>query len=252
MYHAEGTATLGAASTTPTATTTTTTTTTAEAATKTTAEAATTTPAEASSTTTGAASATAPAECVCTYDPDFRCQMESSLGPCWSYGRSSCETRGGYYCDYYELGPLSDADFQSEMQKLLALHNAHRADHHAPALTWSDTLSQQGQAWAEMCKIKHSTLGHGENIYVTSGRFDGAQATTAWYQEILQYDFGSPGFSSGTGHFTQVVWKGTTEIGCGVAYCSNMKNFGAGYLAVCEYSPPGNYANTYAANVLPA
>lgn len=36
------------------------------------------------------------------------------------------------------------------------------------------------------------------------------------YSEIKDYNFGNPGFSQGTGHFTQVVWKGSTEIGVGV------------------------------------
>ena len=55
------------------------------------------------------------------------------------------------------------------------------------------------------------------------------------YSEIKYYNFGNPGFSQGTGHFTQVqaiyiltylflitvilnkvVWKGSTEIGVGV------------------------------------
>ena len=50
------------------------------------------------------------------------------------------------------------------------------------------------------------------------------------------------------GHFTQVLWKDSTELGCGIAKGSD--NFVYG---VCNYSPPGNYigANNYASNVLP-
>jgi hypothetical protein len=36
-----------------------------------------------------------------------------------------------------------------------------------------------------------------------------------WYGEIAKYDFRRGGFSMDTGHFTQVVWRSTTTIGCG-------------------------------------
>ena len=45
------------------------------------------------------------------------------------------------------------------------------------------------------------------------------RATKSWYDELYKpgYNFNNPGWSPGVGHFTQVVWKGTTELGIGVA-----------------------------------
>lgn len=45
------------------------------------------------------------------------------------------------------------------------------------------------------------------------------------------------------GHFTQIVWKGTTEVGCFTAEC------GGSAITACNYSPPGNYGGAYADNV---
>ena len=43
-------------------------------------------------------------------------------------------------------------------------------------------------------------------------------------------------------HFTQMVWKNTTELGCGVASCSGIfdKKFGPATYHVCLYNPVGN------------
>ena len=75
-----------------------------------------------------------------------------------------------------------------------------------------------------------------------------------WYDEIQFYDYNNPGQkkagseSEMIGHFTQVVWNNTLEIGCGLAKGSD--NF---IYSVCNYSPPGNYigAQNYQNNVLP-
>jgi hypothetical protein len=48
-----------------------------------------------------------------------------------------------------------------------------------------------------------------------------------------------------TGHFTQVVWRATTHVGCGTASCTGL------VLWVCNYDPPGNVERGYRANVLP-
>merc|ERR1712113_687437 len=71
-----------------------------------------------------------------------------------------------------------------------------------------------------------------------------SKAVDMWYDEIKDYDFGSPGFDMKTGHFTQVVWKGTTKLGCG---------YTEGYVA-CRYcDTAGNITNEgmFKANVLP-
>lgn len=62
------------------------------------------------------------------------------------------------------------------------------------------------------------------------------------------YDFNKPGYSSATGHFTQIVWKGTGKIGCASASCADGTIF-TGYRAnstyvVCEYQAPGNVVSS--------
>lgn len=59
--------------------------------------------------------------------------------------------------------------------------------------------------------------------------------------EASKYDYNHPGFSSGTGHFTQVVWKGSKQVACAIANCGAGTIFGqASKYVVCRYSPAGN------------
>ena len=84
---------------------------------------------------------------------------------------------------------------------------------------------------------------------------DCASAVDGWYNELSQYDFGSPGFSDATGHFTQLVWQATTSIGCAFAAGDLVDSSGVSsptIFVVCEYDPPGNYAGEFETNVLPA
>lgn len=47
------------------------------------------------------------------------------------------------------------------------------------------------------------------------------------------------------GHYSQIVWKSTTSVGCATQYCpGGLANTGSGvspYFTVCNYSPPGVY-----------
>lgn len=76
------------------------------------------------------------------------------------------------------------------------------------------------------------------------------------------YDFGKPtGFTEATGHFTQLVWKSTRQVGCARVDCGynpnddNNSTRAKGWYVVCEYTPAGNvvgYNNKFfKANVEP-
>lgn len=142
-------------------------------------------------------------------------------------------------------------DFNTD---ILAHHNKLRQLHKAPALKWNSSIAAFAQAWAQKLanenKMYHrSRNSYGENIYMTSDSdVDGIDPVQAWYDEIKDYNYSSPGFSSATGHFTQVVWVDSTELGCGKAASDG------GTYVVCNYSPHGNITNAgkFQKNVLPA
>jgi uncharacterized protein YkwD len=144
----------------------------------------------------------------------------------------------------------SDAPAAEEM---LALHNAKRRAHCAADLTWSSELARAAQAWADRCELAHAPRSvnpnQGENLARGPGNLgEAAFLFGGWYDEVRQYNFGAPGFQKGTGHFTQIVWRGTREVGCAVASCNGRKHW------VCRYLPQGNIANAgyFEKNVLPA
>jgi len=141
-----------------------------------------------------------------------------------------------------------------EALEWLQTHNNYRALHGVPAVTWSDTVAASAQDYADTCPQGHSGSQYGENLAWASydpGRPDVAKW---WYDEETLYDYNNPGFSSETGHFTQVVWKETTEIGCG--YAANCNYSGTNYSGmkhvwVCQYNPHGNIIGQFADNVFP-
>lgn len=137
-------------------------------------------------------------------------------------------------------------------QEMLTLQNAKRSRHCAPPLTWSSTLAAAAQTWANGCSFDHSSNAsrpnQGENLAWGSGSFASASsAVDRWYNESSKYNYSAPGFSSATGHFTQIVWKGSRQIGCAVAACRGQSFW------VCRYSPAGNITNPgqFQQNVLP-
>jgi uncharacterized protein YkwD len=136
------------------------------------------------------------------------------------------------------------------MKAILDAHNQVRARHCAGPLTWSPKLAQVAQQWAtslrdQGCKFGHSGGRFGENLAAgTAGTLDGSSVLTMWYDEVKLYNFKSGAFSMETGHFTQVVWKSTTQLGCGVAQCRGMD------IWVCNYDPPGNVHSMYQRNVM--
>lgn len=136
-------------------------------------------------------------------------------------------------------------------KRFVAAHNRVRAEHCAAPLTWSTTLAAVAQRWADSlrdhgCTFGHSGGAYGENLAAgTIGALDPEATVAMWYDEVKLYRFPDGGFSPTTGHFTQLVWRGTTQVGCGHSQCKGND------IWVCEYDPPGNWDGEYRTNVLP-
>ncbi|KAM4662523.1 uncharacterized protein O3C94_011005 isoform 2-T2 [Discoglossus pictus] len=147
---------------------------------------------------------------------------------------------------------------ESQFEKdFVATHNTYRKKHGAAPLRLNRDLCRSAQEWADhllsIRTLKHSGTDHGENLYYkyssSAKELPGNEPVDSWYDEIKNYDFGRPGFRSNTGHFTQVVWKDSQEVGVGVATDGNGLFFVVG-----QYDPAGNITNPgyFEKNVLPS
>ncbi len=130
-------------------------------------------------------------------------------------------------------------------------HNRHRAsvsppaDPPLPPVTWSPELAAQAKKWAERCTFEHSETDLGENLSARTDLAEPDAIVAAWAAEAEWFDHAKNRCANGKvcGHYTQVVWRDSTQIGCGMAQCSPGGPFGdsAWVMWVCNYSPAGNW-----------
>ena len=142
----------------------------------------------------------------------------------------------------------------AQMEGMTSAHNGYRLQVHDVPLVWDEGLAAYAQEWAEYlrdnhdCQLQHRSwlgmdeLSYGENLYGASAwgmvlQTTPQQVVDAWYSEIEFYDYDTNGCTDVWGHYTQVMWKGSTRLGCGVAFC----NDGQTDVWVCNYDPPGNW-----------
>ena len=133
--------------------------------------------------------------------------------------------------------------------RVLAVHNAARAEAGVAPLAWDPALGQAAADYATQLALtnsfQHSNRrarpGTGENLWMgTRGAFSYDAMVGRWAAERSDFVPGVfPAVSrSGNwekvGHYTQMVWPTTTRVGCAVA--SNAAND----FLVCRYSPAGN------------
>jgi cysteine-rich secretory family protein len=130
----------------------------------------------------------------------------------------------------------------TQIQELVSAHNRWRAEVGVPNLSWSNAVAAGAQEWANQLaatgKFEHGSSEFGENLFGGSGTQTPTAAVDNWGSEKAQCNYHGEAIgtqSCRVGHYTQMVWSKTTELGCGVATTT------AGWTTwVCRYNPRGN------------
>jgi hypothetical protein len=132
-------------------------------------------------------------------------------------------------------------------ERLLIAHNLERDRVNVPRLQWSAKLAQQAQAWADTLardnRFEHAQdrSGEGENLWMGSAREFSAEQMVGGFVEEARYfhagqfpNVSSTGSWHDVGHYTQVIWRGTQQVGCAVGQGRDND------ILVCRYWPAGN------------
>lgn len=144
-------------------------------------------------------------------------------------------------------------DFENEA---LEVHNEYRREHGVPPLVLNKDICKISQKWAEQL-AKNDSMSYslnqtyGESVYCgwspdPNTKIKAKDCVDRWYSEINDYSFGKEPEVLTCGHFTQIVWKDTKELGIGHAKSKSGKLY-----VVANYYPPGNYSGHFMKNVLP-
>uniref|UniRef100_U5EXX7 Putative scp-like extracellular protein n=1 Tax=Corethrella appendiculata TaxID=1370023 RepID=U5EXX7_9DIPT len=143
-----------------------------------------------------------------------------------------------------------------ELESLKA-HNEYRLKHGVLPLKLNKRICRYADEWAKVIAargvlIHRNNSQYGENIFcswsntnsniVVSGR----EPVENWYSEISSHVFGKEPSTLKSGHFTQIVWKESKELGVAIA-----RNRSGQVFVVANYDPPGNYIGSFAKNVPP-
>ena len=146
------------------------------------------------------------------------------------------------------------------MSGMVQAHNDVRAEHDVQPLAWSDEVAAHARQWAQYlaeennCQMMHRPRSgqfarlYGENLYwasailLSNGRrrpqqIHPAHVVANWAGESKNYSYRENSCAAGKscGHYTQLVWKGSKTLGCGMAFCEDSSQ-----IWVCNYDPPGN------------
>jgi pathogenesis-related protein 1 len=130
-------------------------------------------------------------------------------------------------------------------REMLTAHNRVRSRVAVPPLAWSGEIAAVAQQWADHLLttgrfVHRPKAQYGENLYEVRGTAGGAtpaQVVAGWAGEVKDYDAARNTCRAGAmcGHYTQLVWRDTKQVGCAVARQRTREVW------VCNYGPPGNW-----------
>lgn len=139
------------------------------------------------------------------------------------------------------------ADFN---QRLLGAQNVQRAAAGVPPLQWNEQLASDAKGWANELaatgRFEHSPdepgkAPEGENLWAGTPRAYSPEAMVGlWAIEKKDYRPGvfpnnsKSGDVENVGHYTQMIWRNTHEVGCATAMGRDEE------FLVCRYSTAGN------------
>ncbi|XP_063078318.1 cysteine-rich venom protein-like [Engraulis encrasicolus] len=156
---------------------------------------------------------------------------------------------------YFVLPHSSDAELDTDIvavqQDIVNKHNELRRSVTPTAsnmlrMSWNSETAANALKWANSCAEHHSTPDErqistgacGENLFYSSAPLSWDAVLQAWFNEDANYQYGTGPIGTATvGHYTQLVWYRSIEVGCAVANCPHM---GFKYFYVCQYCPAGN------------
>lgn len=144
-------------------------------------------------------------------------------------------------------GTSARADFNA---RLLAAQNAERVKAGVPTLRWNADLAADARKWADELaatgRFEHSAdepgkEPQGENLWAGTPRAFTPEAMVGlWAAEKRDYKPGvfpnnsRSGDVEQVGHYTQLIWRATGQVGCATAIGKNEE------VLVCRYSEAGN------------
>jgi len=147
----------------------------------------------------------------------------------------------------------SSSDEEDFAEQCLKAHNEYRKKHGVSQLKLNKKLCKYSQEWAETIAKKdmmehRSDKKYGENIFCVWSddpkfRVKGKEAVESWYNEIKDHKFGCEPDAGviKSGHFSQVIWKTSKELGVGKARSKSGK-----IMVVANYDPAGNFIGEFA------
>ena len=143
-----------------------------------------------------------------------------------------------------------DADQPGFDQRVLAAHNRERSGLGLVPLSWNPILARSARRWADHLamtgRFEHAPENYaapeGENLWAgTKGYFTPEAMVSAWIREKRFFRPGAFPNNSTTGrvedvgHYTQLVWRATTQVGCAETASASED------ILVCRYAEAGNY-----------